>query len=204
MSEMENLYWAENGEEGPPQSSLFLPSGARGNKNSQSGPRSWRGCTHWRQRFELRDGLYVFASAWLDSPEEQFLIDEGFDGQPDIGFYLDPTWASRSLVISPGMALPSGLRATPGLVLFPWSDWGVPENPHLLRIILVWLLEEATSGKIIEIGCLGGHGRTGTALACLLVLQGLTTKQAIRRVWQDYCDLAIETKSQLSLIKSFA
>jgi len=28
-------------------------------------------------------------------------------------------------------------------------------------------LERARPGQDIEVGCLGGHGRTGTALACL-------------------------------------
>lgn len=26
-------------------------------------------CRHWRQRFDLEDGLHVFASAWFDKPQ---------------------------------------------------------------------------------------------------------------------------------------
>lgn len=167
-------------------------------------PRFWRRCRHQRHRFELEHGLVVFASAWGDSPRDESLIPEGFSGPPDIGFYLDPVWASETLVVSPDLHTPATLTATPGLVVFPWPDWGVPENPRLLREALVWLLAEIAKGKVVEIGCMGGHGRTGAALACLLVLQGLSVEKATGRVWRNYCDKAIETKAQLSLIRSLA
>lgn len=44
---------------------------------------------------------------------------------------------------------------------------------------------------------MGGHGRTGTAIATLMVLtKRMTGKAAIKKVKKMYCDKAIETLSQ--------
>jgi hypothetical protein len=69
---------------------------------------------------------------------------------PDFGLYLDPRWQPpweyQCLV---------------------WPDFGVPADPGLVRRALDALLNRARTRQRVEIGCLGGHGRTGTALACL-------------------------------------
>ncbi len=127
----------------------------------------------------------------------------GFPGSPDIGFYFDPKWAT-TILSSPGARLPF-VRATKakGVIIFPWEDWGVPENAAILRRALRWLLQQVGDGKVVEVGCMGGHGRTGTALACLLILQGLNAKRALRRVWDEYCQEAIESQKQIDFIKAF-
>jgi hypothetical protein len=43
-------------------------------------------------------------------------------------------------------------------------------------VALELLLDRARAGQRVEIGCYGGHGRTGTALACLAIL--CATRQA--------------------------
>jgi hypothetical protein len=133
MNGFEHLFWEDDGEEESWPSTLFVPQAESvKEKPLASAPRSWRRCRHWRQRFELEDGLVVFASAWVDRPREESLIPQGFGGFPDVGFYLDPVWATEALVVSPELHLPATLTATPGLVVFPWADWGVPENRDLL------------------------------------------------------------------------
>ena len=42
---------------------------------------------------------------------------------------------------------------------------GTPREPRRFKRALRWLLEEASKGHRIEIGCAGGHGRTGSTLA---------------------------------------
>jgi len=51
-----------------------------------------------------------------------------------------------------------------------------------------------------EIGCLGGHGRTGTALACLAVLAGHSPADAVAWVRTHYCDHAVETDDQAAFV----
>ena len=46
-----------------------------------------------------------------------------------------------------------------------WPDFGVPAEPGPVVASLQDALDRARSGERVEIGCLGGHGRTGTALA---------------------------------------
>ncbi len=52
------------------------------------------------------------------------------------------------------------------------------------------------TGQRVEIGCYGGHGRTGTALACLAVLCGQAPDEAVSWVRGTYCERAVETDEQ--------
>lgn len=200
MNEIDHLYWEDD---------EFEPTKRSKSPTQDHAPslRFWeKGCRHWRQPFELEDGLVVFASSWWDRPDRaKYSSPPGFSGQPDIGFYLDSSWGASTILVSAGFVPPYVKRksADPKIILHPWRDWGTPENPRELRSALKWLLREARRGSIIDIGCMGGHGRTGTALAALLVLQGLDSGTAIRRVRIDYCDEAIESKAQTRFIRSF-
>jgi protein-tyrosine phosphatase len=54
------------------------------------------------------------------------------------------------------------------------------------------------------VACMGGHGRTGTCLACLLVADGMDPVVAIETVRKNHCDRAIETPAQEGYIKAMA
>ncbi len=56
---------------------------------------------------------------------------------------------------------------------------------------------------MVEVGCLGGHGRTGTALACLAVLTGTPANEAVAWVRANYCAHAVETEAQEALVAAF-
>jgi protein-tyrosine phosphatase len=80
----------------------------------------------------------------------------------------------------------------------------VPDDAGALRTALLALLDRSRSGNAAEIGCLGGHGRTGTALACLAVLTGTPPDEAVGWVRQQYCDNAVETDAQRTFVEGFA
>ena len=65
------------------------------------------------------------------------------------------------------------------------------------------LLARARSGDLVEVGCLGGHGRTGTALACLAVLTGAPPDGAVDWVRANYCPDAVETAEQRAFVESY-
>ena len=209
MTDTERLYWDE---EMPGNKSKKRPATKEvfGAWTPSKGKRSAHfllpDCNHWRQVFELEKDLRVFASGWLDRPtKNQGTHSPGFEGQPDVALYLDARWGADRLLVSPGSSLPFAKKGqTQHVLLYPWEDWGVPENPKLFNRVLKWALAEIRRGKVVEIACMGGHGRTGTALACLLVLQGLTPTRAMRRVWSKYCEEAIESHRQMNFIRSFA
>ncbi len=103
---------------------------------------------------------------------------------------------------SPGLQLPF-MSKTMAKVLYPWRDYGTPDSIRMFGEAVKWLLSEIRSGKMVETGCMGGHGRTGTMLACLLVLQGENAVAAIQRVRRGHCQKAVETIDQQNFVRKF-
>lgn len=80
-------------------------------------------------------------------------------------------------------------------ILLDWPDRGVPAlRASFWKAIWQGVIDKKIT-RIIAC-CLGGHGRTGTTLAALLVARGFTAKQAIAFVRKTHCTKAIETESQ--------
>jgi hypothetical protein len=104
---------------------------------------------------------------------------------PDFGLYLDerwhPPWPHER---------------------FDWPDFGVPSDPDVVVATLQALLERARKGEVVELGCYGGHGRTGTALAVLAVLTGHDPEDAVAWVRASYCERAIETDEQVAFVRT--
>jgi len=83
-----------------------------------------------------------------------------------------------------------------------WPDFGLPANPATLRETLVEALARSSVERV-EVGCMGGRGRTGTALACLAVLDGAPAADAVAYVRQHYSPDAVETLEQASFVADF-
>lgn len=64
-----------------------------------------------------------------------------------------------------------------------------------------WARAEA---ERVEIACAGGRGRTGTALACLAVLDGVPAGEAVDFVRLNYDPRAVETPWQKRYVRRFA
>jgi hypothetical protein len=141
---------------------------------------------HQHQRFELHrhlsavvlpDGTEVTAASF--DPIDLY----GRDRPPDHGLYLDerwqPPWPHDHL---------------------DWPDFGVPDDPAPVLAALGGLRDRARAGRRVEVGCLGGHGRTGTALAVLAVLGGHPAEEAVAWVRANYCRQAVETPEQEAFV----
>ncbi|GAB2918588.1 protein-tyrosine phosphatase family protein [Rhodococcus aerolatus] len=91
----------------------------------------------------------------------------------------------------------------PGTRWVRWPDFGVPLDPVDARDALrdAW---GRLAGARVEVGCRGGVGRTGTALACLAVLDGLGAEGAVRHVRAHHHPRAVETPWQRGWVASFA
>ena len=107
--------------------------------------------------------------------------------RPDLGLYLqgrqpDPfDWAS---------------------VWVRWPDFWLPADRPGFAAALTDLLERASHERV-EVACGGGFGRTGTALACLAILDGLPSEQAVRYVREHYSPRAVETPWQRRFVRRF-
>ena len=60
-------------------------------------------------------------------------------------------------------------------------------------LVDAWAL---AAGERVEVACAGGRGRTGTALACLAVLDGVPAAEAVAFVRERYDPHAVETPWQ--------
>ena len=76
-----------------------------------------------------------------------------------------------------------------------WPDFRLPVDQLAAAAILREAWERTVTDRV-EIACAGGFGRTGTALACLAVLDGLPGEEAVGYVRGHYAARAVETPRQ--------
>ncbi|MEU1624848.1 protein-tyrosine phosphatase family protein [Streptomyces sp. NPDC020096] len=83
-----------------------------------------------------------------------------------------------------------------------WPDFWLPSDRTATATALreAWARAET---ERIEIACAGGHGRTGTALACLAVLDGVPNREAVAYVRKHYAPHAVETPWQRRYVNRF-
>ncbi|WP_327153046.1 protein-tyrosine phosphatase family protein [Streptomyces tubercidicus] len=84
-----------------------------------------------------------------------------------------------------------------------WPDFRLPSSHTEARTVLrtAWARADA---ERVEIACAGGRGRTGTALACLAVLDGVPAAEAVDFVRRNYDPRAVETPWQKRYVRRFA
>ncbi|HZC26720.1 MAG TPA: protein-tyrosine phosphatase family protein [Actinopolymorphaceae bacterium] len=141
---------------------------------------------HQHRRFELhvhRDVVVLPDGTNVTAASFDAIDPYARDRQPDYGLYLDdrwqPPWVHDHL---------------------EWADFGVPDDPATVVAALRSVLDRARAGERVEVGCLGGHGRTGTALACLAVLAGHPAPDAVALIRTTYCPKAVETADQEAFV----
>jgi len=109
---------------------------------------------------------------------------------PDLGVYAANCWNPDAPAI-----------------FIPWQDYGLPTvsfTSAAKSLVMAW--NAAKDGDVVEFGCMGGHGRTGTMLACIAILADpdMTAEEAIKHVRHVHCYKAIESNEQEWFIAWFA
>jgi hypothetical protein len=103
------------------------------------------------------------------------------------GLYLDahwePTWPAE---------------------VIPWHDFGLPADGESAARSIESAFARARGGDLVEVGCIGGSGRTGTVLACMAVLAGVPPADAVDWVRHSYRPEAVETAEQEQWVAWFA
>ncbi|SEM84085.1 protein-tyrosine phosphatase family protein [Nonomuraea pusilla] len=84
-----------------------------------------------------------------------------------------------------------------------WPDFWLPSDRAAAREALREAWERAPSERV-EVACGGGRGRTGTALACLAVLDGVPNSEAVKYVREHYSKHAVETPWQRRYVTHFS
>lgn len=108
-------------------------------------------------------------------------------GWREFGLYCDAAWQ------------PDWPAAT-----IDWPDFGLPAAPERAARQIVDAFDRAKRGERVEVGCLGGIGRTGTVLACMAVIAGVPEASAVSWVRQNYRLEAVETSAQTNWVTWFA
>lgn len=126
---------------------------------------------------------------------------------------------SGRLVRGRGLRHPLPAGPTPGFALYllgkeppavdwaarwvRWPDFRLPADRAGAAEALREALARAGDERV-EIACGGGRGRTGTALACLAVLDGVPNSEAVAYVREHYSRHAVETPWQKRYVSRFA
>lgn len=82
---------------------------------------------------------------------------------------------------------------------FPITDMHAPSNSKEFKKMITWMCNQLHSGKHIHVGCMGGHGRTGTVLAAV-VCEFTGNKDSIKWVRENYCHKAVESSEQIRFL----
>jgi len=129
-------------------------------------------CRHYHRPVEMPGGFTVHASSMNNTRKEG-------DGLPDWGLYADwgwrPYWRAEHI---------------------SWPDFGIPFDDEIALEQIIVAVEKFQAGEDVEVGCIGGHGRTGTILGAMRVILGEDAATAIKKVRSEYCSHAIETAEQ--------
>lgn len=76
-----------------------------------------------------------------------------------------------------------------------WRDFGLPAS-HVDAVAVFREAHERAATQRVEIACRGGVGRTGTALAAIAVMSGVSPDDAVAWVRRNYLPHAVETPWQ--------
>ncbi len=104
----------------------------------------------------------------------------------DFGLYMDASWAP-----------------TWDAELIDWPDFGLPADGARAVEQIVSAFSRAKKGERLEVGCIGGLGRTGTVLACMAILAGVPAEDAVEWVRANYDSRAVETLEQAEWVLWF-
>ena len=83
-----------------------------------------------------------------------------------------------------------------------WPDFWLPTDRQDAQLALREAWHRATNERV-ELACGRGRGRTGTALACLVVLDGMPAAEAVAYVREHYGLRAVETPCQRRYVARF-
>lgn len=158
---------------------------------------AYQSCDHFQQPVKVGDyKIYVTNRTGWWKHKEKWI-------PPDLFVALSDTWVGDfTIVYANGVeeSLPEPVCPT---IFIDWTDQKrCPDN------VLYWLVDLVSKRlekrDMVEVSCMGAHGRTGTFLACLIgYVEGLEPKEAILKLRARYCDEAVESRAQFEQVYEF-
>ena len=81
-------------------------------------------------------------------------------------------------------------------------DYAAPHDADDFVQLIAWLAHNIIAGRVVHIGCIGGHGRTGLVLAALYSYMTADCN-AIQYVRTNYCLKAVESTVQIKFLQKY-
>lgn len=120
---------------------------------------------------------------------------------PTACVYLSHQWLDNGIYANDGTI--TRYKDDPAVLYVDWPD-GAAVEIETLKFAIGWIKARIEKrNAVIEIGCIGGHGRTGTLAAAVLVKSGMNATDAIAYVKKEYCTKAIETAVQRKVLYEY-
>jgi len=161
---------------------------------------AYKACTHDGSPVQLMPGAQLYAYSSRSTK-----------GLPDVDYFiaLSYNWTDDGdgLLMAPGVPFMSAsVTSGPKYIYLATPDHGVIRNIGLFIDLVEWAVEQALGGKRVGVGCMGGHGRTGTFLSAALLAANPTwnAKEAVEFLRAQYCKDAVESESQVDLLVALA
>jgi len=146
--------------------------------------------------FDGKDGSYKVHLTGSSGLKSEPSIPE----LPTVCVYLDDGWFEGRIASNTAHDLD---MTQPATLYIGWPDFGVVDVARLAEGV-EWVLPYLhNEHSIIEIACIGGHGRTGTFLAATMIREGWSATDAVSYIHKNYCYKAIETKTQEDLLEQY-
>jgi len=155
-------------------------------------------CKHYIEPTITFDGLTICAgSATMSSYKD--IVDSGAEVMIDLTGDTHKPLHSHGFVKCANSEISDRLnrkmKRSIEFIYLDWDDYTAPPVGLDFWQELKTLIKEK-QWKTIALGCVGGHGRTGTAICALMIAHGYSAESAIKNVREIYCKKCVENESQ--------
>jgi hypothetical protein len=177
-SDLDDLFGDPSRKPKSPSTSVQVYNGSKG--SSKGGKYSFERCYHSHPALKLPGTeLVIYGGSCCDPEVKDADVYVGFDG--------GMRFTQRSWPWKKGTEF-----------LFEIRDMCAPNNPAEFIKLVDWVKKQLEEGKKVHVGCIGGHGRTGTFLSALVSRFG--EPDAIKFVRENYCKKAVESSEQVKFL----
>lgn len=150
-------------------------------------------CTHANQKIQIDTPGTLLLTSYQPGKETSNI---------DVSIYLASCWLNKIEALTYSSKFFNRWGPERKIIFINWPDFEVIEEDlylHLVKYIVYWLKRE----KIVQIGCQGGHGRTGTLAAGVLAYsEGLSGEEATAEIRKKYCKKAVENQIQEKFVQN--
>lgn len=144
-----------------------------------------------------KDGKQIYGSSWVGLKEYSgnwdLIIDLAGNVKPAIltNRFIKMGTTARFKALDEHVRKTTPLEIPSEVLSLDWNDMGIPPVEYDFWPAL-WDMMPAKT----VIACMGGHGRTGTCMVALLIVNGVDYWTALETVRAEHCDKAVESLKQ--------